>query len=194
MAPLKNTKAKKTFTLLASALAALTLSAAAAAQPGLSDDNCQRHNGMAQHQNAKGERFKGGTYKGEHRSERRLEQMQRYLELSDAQAAQLKTLFEQHKSEKEEGASPKALHQAMRDLDPTDSDYQNKVNKLIENAQKQMAERMQARATLRQQVYQLLTPEQRSKMELMEQQRHSMGRGHKGRQPSPASQEAATAS
>lgn len=169
---LKNMKSKKSLTLIGSTLAALTLSAAVSAHQSDRGEGYHRFGGDPEQRQQMMEKH----------SERRMEKMKRYLELTDDQVTQLKALFEEHKSGKAEGASPKALHQAMRDLDPTDSDYQNKVNELITSAQKQMAERMQARATMRQQVYQILTPEQRIKMELMEDMRHSMrDKGHKGK-------------
>lgn len=169
---LKNMKSKKPLALIGSTLAALTLSAVVSAHQSDRGDGYHRFGGDPEQRQQMMEKH----------SERRMEKMKRYLELTDEQVAQLKTLFEEHKPEKAEVTSPKALHQAMQDLDPTASDYQKKVNELITSAQKQMAERMQARAAIRQQVYQLLTPEQRIKMELMEEMRHSMrDKGHKGK-------------
>lgn len=162
---LKNMKSKKTLALIGSTLAALTLSAVVSAHQSERGEGYHRFGGNPEQRQEMMEKH----------TERRMDKMTRYLELTDEQVTQLKALFEQHNAGKAEGASPKALHQAMRELDPADSDYQNKVNELIGSAQKQMAERMQARATMRQQIYQLLTPEQRSKLEQMEAKRHSMG-------------------
>lgn len=169
---LKNIKRKKSLTLIGSTLAALTLSAVVAAHPGNRDEDHHRYSSDPEHRQEMMEKH----------SERRLKKMARHLELTDEQTAQLKTLFEQHPSDRTEGASPKALHQAMRNLDPTDSDYQNKVNELIESAQKQMAERMQAKAAFHQELYQLLTPEQRNKLEQMKEKHTAMGKkGHESK-------------
>lgn len=162
---LKNMKSKKSLALIGSTLAALTLSAVVSAHQSERGEGYHRFGGTPEQRQEMMEKH----------TERRMDKMTRYLELTDEQVTQLKALFELHNAGKAEGTSPKALHQTMRELDPADSDYQNKVNELIGSAQKQMAERMQARATMRQQIYQLLTPEQRSKLEQMEAKRHSMG-------------------
>lgn len=159
----KSMKSKKTLTLIGSTMAALTLSTAVMAFPGKGDGDCHRFKGDPEQRQEMMEK----------RADRRLDKMKDYLELTDEQAAQMKTLFEQQMAGKGKGSSPRGIHQAMRDLNPADSDYQDKVNSLIESAQKQMAERMQAQATMRQQVYLLLTPEQRTKLEAMQEKRHS---------------------
>lgn len=161
----KPMKSKKSLTLIGSTLAALTLSAVVIASPGNRDGSCHRFNGDPEQRQEMMQKH----------AERRLAKMKRYLDLTDDQTEQLKTLFAQNRPEKGQTSSPKSIHRAMRDLDPTDSEYQSQVDELIKSAQKQMAERMQARATMRQQVYQLLTPEQRSKLEEMEERRHSKG-------------------
>lgn len=157
-------KRKKSLSLiLASTLAVLTLSTAVMAFPGKGDGDCHRFKGDPEQRQEMMEKHK----------ERRLEKMKDYLELTDEQTAQMKVLFEQQIAAKGKNSSPGSFHREMRDLNPAESDYQEKVNTLIEGAQKQMGERMQAKAMMRQQIYQLLTPEQRSKFEQMEEKRHS---------------------
>lgn len=174
MTLMKTLKGKKTLAVIGSTLAALTLSATVAAHSGnwgdRGDDRHHRgHGGEAPEQ------------MDEQRIEHRMERMKRFLDLSEEQVSQLKTLFEKYQSERAERPSPKALHQALRDLDPMDSEYQSKVKKLIEAETQQMAERMQTRATMRQEVYQLLNADQRARLEMMEEMRHSMrDKGPKG--------------
>ncbi|SEF47775.1 Spy/CpxP family protein refolding chaperone [Oceanospirillum linum] len=168
MTLLKNMKSKKTFALLGSTLAALTLSAAVAAHPGKKQDD---------HQRVKCDKEQCQEQHAEHR----LKKLKRFLKLSDAQTDKIKSLFAQHKEERGENRSPRNLQRALIKLDPTDKNYENKVADLIENAQKKMAERIQNRATLRQEIYLLLSQEQRSKLELMEEMRQFMGdKGPKG--------------
>ena len=156
----------KKLPLIAVTLAAITLSSVVAANPGYGpkhEERCGNDKGHYSYHHGRGEAH----------SERRLQKMQRYLELSDAQTAELKALFEQHEAEAPD--QRRALRKAMQELNPEDSGYQSQVDALILQAQKQVAERIQGKAELRQQVYQLLTPQQREKMREMPHQR-----GHKG--------------
>ncbi|GGC08871.1 hypothetical protein GCM10011352_39040 [Marinobacterium zhoushanense] len=106
------------------------------------------------------------------RGESRQQRFAEALNLTEEQQAQMKQLWDQHREERQQqreakGQGPMA---GMRALDPTSETFQADVDKLIADAQARVAERIQNQAQMKQEMSQILTPEQQTKMqELMAQ-------------------------
>lgn len=114
----------------------------------------------------------------EQRAEKRLERMSEKLALTPDQQAAIKTLWQQQ-TRPERSAMP---HKGLQGLDPNAEDYGRQVQQHIEQAQQQMAQRLQARADHKAALYDILTPEQEQKLEQMRDQRDQhKGKGHHGR-------------
>lgn len=170
------TLSKKVWLAAGSTLAALTLSAAVIASPG---------DGMgfgSHHSDGYGSNSYGHKGSGHHRMqddddqermEKRLSKMQRYLDLNDTQVTELKALFEQHRQQMPEQPRRRALRSGLGGLDPMAADYDTQVDQLIKQQQLQMAEHIRTQANFRKSLYQLLEPEQREKLEQMQERRQS---------------------
>lgn len=117
--------------------------------------------------------FAGAYEKGEYR-----DRMASKLGLSEEQQNQMKELWDERREERQEmyGAMQERRG-GLRDLDPTSDTYQADVQKLIEQTQAQVAERMQQRADMHAKMAEILTPEQ---MQTLQQMRRDQGGRYAG--------------
>jgi len=97
------------------------------------------------------------------RMEKRLAWMTQKLALTPEQQAAIEALWQQ--PSRSGGATmPRGW---LRDLDPNAEDYPLQVQQQIEQAQRQLAQHLQARAERRAALYEILTPEQERQLEQM---------------------------
>jgi len=119
--------------------------------------------------------------KGEYRQSRFAEE----LNLTEEQQAQMQKLWSEHREERQQmrdetrGGPMAGLHA----LDPTSESFQADVDKLIADAQAGVAERIRDRARMKQEMSEILTPEQQTRMQELMAQRgdrdgRSFGPGH----------------
>ena len=103
-----------------------------------------------------------------------LDRLDRVLDLSDSQRAQLETLKEQGKQQRREAFKTKRKHNLMA-MDPSSADYQTQVQALAEHNAEMAKERTLKMAEFRSQVHAILTPEQREILkQKMEKRRDKM--------------------
>lgn len=89
----------------------------------------------------------------------------RQLDLSDAQKASIRQIFESHRaSAKAEYAGYRAQHRAFAALDPAAPDYQQQVNGYSDQAAAAARQRTQEQAQLKSAVIAVLTPEQKAQL------------------------------
>ena len=121
----------------------------------------------------------GGHQQGKHFGgkrvksvERRVERMAKYLNLSATQKQQVKSLMEANKATMQPlREQMRSLHQSLRQLDPASSSFLSQLNSLADQ-QADLARRMTvARGQNRQQIFNLLTPDQQTKMKNMKDRR-----------------------
>ncbi len=119
----------------------------------------------------------GERERGKHRYdgakvEKHVERMKEHLDLTDQQALQIRTIFEERKSARSDHRSErKAMRQAMMKLDPAASDYEQQVEQLAREQAETMVQKIKAHAETRKQIHDILTPEQQQKAEAMHQRR-----------------------
>lgn len=118
--------------------------------------------------------------KGEYRQAR----FAKELNLTEEQQTRMKQLWDQRFEERKEMRESRQGHGymgAMRSLDPASETFQADVDKMIAEAQTRVAERIQDHARMKQEMSEILTPEQQAKMQEMMAQRGERGFGkHKG--------------
>ena len=130
----------------------------------------------------------GGQFGGKHGGERSAEHMQKRLDhmaqelgLSDAQKQQVKALFENKRNNmKPQHEERKALHERMAQLDPTASDYDQKLAEIANTKSELSRQRTISKGQTRKQMAQILTPEQQVKLKELRKNRKGGGkrRGH----------------
>lgn len=118
--------------------------------------------------------------KGEYR-----DRMANKLGLSEEQQTQMNALWEEQREARQEMRGEMRDHKGgLKDLDPTADTYQADVQKLIEQTQAQVAERIQQRADMHAKMAEILTPEQMQQFQEMRGERggkHDGGfKGHHG--------------
>jgi Spy/CpxP family protein refolding chaperone len=129
----------------------------------------------------KGHRYEQGN-KGEH-SERMLKRLSKKLDLTEQQQTDLKALFD-NKKEASEGkhASRQALHDAVRNLDPSAADYASKLAQVKQQAGLAAQNKIDNMMEMRQSLQSILTPEQFTKMQAFKEKRSEHGkRGKHGK-------------
>ena len=137
--------------LILAVLAATSLSLAIAAYAG--------GPGGDGHHGKRGDSF--GGHRGMHGL-----MFERMLELTDEQKAAVDEIHSAAKEQRKESRDERGDgRQAMMDLNPSDADYQTKVAELGKQKAAQVEQRIIAHAAMQAQVYEILTPEQREKLE-----------------------------
>ncbi|WP_028303368.1 hypothetical protein [Oceanospirillum maris] len=101
--------------------------------------------------------------------QKRLSKTQRFLDLSDAQVVKLKALFIKHQPTPPEPPLSVLLRQRLGQLDPLADNYQAQVDTFISQQQQEIARHIQDQATFRKDLFQLLNPAQRKKLEAIQQ-------------------------
>jgi len=104
--------------------------------------------------------------------EKRVEHMQKSLNLSDVQAQKIKAIFQAHEGGK--GGKREGKH-AMWNLDPSAADYDQQVNALAEQQGQRLTRSIKERAAVRKEIAAVLTPEQREKAKSMHEKRGKKG-------------------
>lgn len=129
----------------------------------------------------------GGKYGGKHSGKPTAEMMQKRfdrmagkLELNDAQKQQLKALFDNKQTSRESQKTERdALREQMSQLDPTASDYDQKLAEYANTKSELVRQKTIEKGDMRKQMAQILTPEQRAKMkEMRESRKGGFRRGH----------------
>lgn len=114
---------------------------------------------------------KGKHYGSEHHYER-MEHLSDMLDMSDDQETQLKAIL---KNAKEQGkankVSRRGMRQAMMSISPDDPQFMTKVEEQADIAAANMKAKMLHFAQVRQDVYAILTEEQKQKMQRMIEKR-----------------------
>ncbi len=99
---------------------------------------------------------------GEYRQDR----MAQELNLSAEQQTKMKELWSAHREDRvERRDAMREQMQQMRALDPKADNFNAEVDKLVNQAQERVAERIRAQAQMKAQMAEILTPEQMSKMQ-----------------------------
>jgi Spy/CpxP family protein refolding chaperone len=96
----------------------------------------------------------------------RAERFARMLELSPEQQTQMQSLWEQ-KMEARDAKQAQSPRGAMMALDPRSDSFQADVDKLIEQAQTRVEERIRQHAQMREQMSEILTDAQYDKLQTM---------------------------
>ncbi|UTW10707.1 Spy/CpxP family protein refolding chaperone [Marinobacterium rhizophilum] len=131
---------------------------------------------------------KGDGDRHERHQEKRLERMSEALELTDEQQAQVKALMADSSDRKADRDEKRELHRQIRDLDSSASDYDTRLDGLIQQAQQQLGEQIRERQAKRVAMQEILTDEQEAKlaeisekrMEKMEKHGRRGGGHHQG--------------
>jgi len=116
----------------------------------------------------------GDRNHGEPSIEKRIEHMQKSLDLSDMQVEKIKAIFQAHdgiKGDKHEGK------RAIWKLDPNAADYDQRVNELAEQEGQRVTRFIKEKAAVRKEIATVLTLEQREKAKLMHEKRGEKGHG-----------------
>lgn len=121
------------------------------------------------YQSQQGQRF---GQKKQKSPEQRIEKMAKRLGLSESQKQQVKTLMEGNR------AKMQALHeqmrsskQALRSLDPSSYDFSSKLNNLADEQASLTRQIVLAKGQNKQNIFNILTPEQRTKMKSTQEKR-----------------------
>lgn len=120
---------------------------------------------MAGGKHEHGDAAHGGKHKD------RVAMLQKKLDLSDEQAAKIKLLRQEHKEDMKQGNGRNAVKKAIAKLDPNDSDYQKKLDKLADETASKAKYRVLKKGEMKAEMYKILTPEQQNKMEKLQQKR-----------------------
>lgn len=134
---------------------------------------------------------KGGNFDSAKSAEfmqKRLDRMGEKLSLTDDQKAKLKAVFESRATNAQaQREKMQAVRTGMQALDPSATDYEQKLKELAAQKAALMEQRMVNRGMQKQQISTILTEEQRTKMKEMRGKRGGKGwhkrgghRGHKG--------------
>jgi Spy/CpxP family protein refolding chaperone len=131
---------------------------------------------------------KGDGERQQRHQEKRLERMSEQLGLSDEQRAKMQELMAAPTDRKANRDERRDLHRQIRELDTSASDYNERLDALIVQAQQQLAERIRAMQAKRLAMQEILTEEQENKlaeitherMEKMEKRGHHGERHHRG--------------
>jgi|GEM_PF-5192870 len=100
--------------------------------------------------------------------EQKLQMLTEKLSLTTEQQAQIKALFErQQATRKASGEQRKALHEAVRALDPNAANYTEKLAEVKRQAGVSAGNKIQKMMSTRQAMQQILTPEQQELMKQM---------------------------
>jgi len=86
------------------------------------------------------------------------------LDLSEEQESEIKAIFENRKTEKEQKQRRKVIQELMA-LDPMSSDYEQKVSAIADEQAEKVREMIVEKAKVRTEIYEVLTPEQREELE-----------------------------
>jgi protein CpxP len=117
----------------------------------------------------------------EERMEHKLEMMSEILDLSDDQEEQIETLLQQQWSSREEHREQRqADRDELRNLLTGDDFNEAEFRALAMEKAQQKVDKMVEHAKLKQQIYQLLSPEQQEKAEKLMAMRGKHGRRHGG--------------
>jgi len=165
---------KKQLSLTVGALVLAGISAAVLAGPGFGGFGGCDGDGAGYWGEERGDR--AGHY-SEARGERMAEHLDRALDLTDAQKAQISALMDAHQQARGERG---AMRGAMMALDPGSPDYEAKVAELAKQQSQAMAQRMMEGAKVHAEIYAVLTPEQQTQYRAL-QERMGDRRGHQGR-------------
>lgn len=128
---------------------------------------------------------KGDGERQQRHQEKRLQHLSEQLGLSDEQRARMQELMVAPTDRKANRDERRDLHRQIRELDTSASDYNERLDALIVQAQQQLAERIRAMQAKRLAMQEILTEEQENKlaeitherMEKMEKRGHH-GEGH----------------
>lgn len=118
-------------------------------------------------------------------AEHRLDRMSERLGLSDEQRTKIEALMQQHNDPTVQRDANRRIFRELRDLDPKAENYQQRLDDLIGQAQKQLGDRLRTQAERRAAIDQVLTDAQRQKLADWEKQRGEhfhdrMARNHDG--------------
>ena len=127
----------------------------------------------------------GGGKHGEYSAEKKVEYMQKRMErmssklgLTDNQKTQVQTLIQNHRNTMKPLRNEKrALRQEMKNLDPAATDYSAKLADVANRKAELVSQITLANGNKRQKMAQILTPEQRTKMQEMRANRKSRHHG-----------------
>lgn len=109
-------------------------------------------------------------HKRHHAPQERLRHLAGKLEFSEAQNAQLEVLLSS--VEERKGDSPERRRGGpFQDLDPASADYMASVNERIEIHLETVRERMQQKASLRKGFFEILTDEQKGRLDSLKAER-----------------------
>ena len=131
---------------------------------------------------------KGDGERQQRHQEKRLQHLSEQLGLSDEQRARMQELMVAPTDRKANRDEQRDLHRQIRELDTRASDYNERLDALILQAQQQLAERIRAMQAKRLAMQEILTDEQEEKladmtherMEKMEKRGHHGERHHQG--------------
>jgi protein CpxP len=113
-----------------------------------------------------------------------VEFMSDYLELTDAQRAQVKTILDQeHQNIKPLMEQMRQAHEQMHQLATASTFDEAKVRALAGQQSQVVTELMVRRAKIESQLVQILTPEQKAKMETLHAKHMQRMQEHAGEQP-----------
>ena len=113
-----------------------------------------------------------GYYCGDGPAFGRIDKMGEMLDLSGDQMAKIKSIMKTaHDKAKAHRADRFEMQKAMMGLNPADSDYMRKVDDLADKKATQMKARMHEMASIRQQIFAVLTDKQKQKMERLQERR-----------------------
>lgn len=126
-------------------------------------DNNQGYDEYASHSEGKHQ----GKF-SKKKAEKKLKYLTKKLALSDQQVADIKALFAEQQSGREATMEKrKALHTAIRELDPNAADYTSALAKVKSEASLAAQDRIDNMVTAKQKISAILTPEQLKKFEEM---------------------------
>lgn len=163
-------------TLIAAAITSITLLAAI---PAISHSAGYK-NGKGNCDN--GQMMKRGGKRGDMdpgaMSERKLERMSATLELTEEQESRIKAILEQNTDDRlKSRQAMQDNRQALRNLNPSDADYDAKVEQYASVLSDMQKEKIISKSSIRKQISEVLTDEQQEKMASLKQDR----RGKSGR-------------
>lgn len=104
--------------------------------------------------------------------ERRVTKMAQHLGLSESQKQQIKSLMESNKASMQPlREQMRSVHQSLRQLNPASNNFLSQLNNLADQKASLDRRITVARGQHRQQIFNLLTPEQQTKMQTMKAER-----------------------
>ena len=126
---------------------------------------------------------KGEGYHGRHHGDK-MEMLQKKLTLTDEQVAAIKEIKQlDHAGSKQTARHErKAIFQAMKALNPNDSDYAEKIQQLAGDSGEKVRLRIIQHGNMQTEIYKILTPQQQQEMTELMQKHHENRGSHKARQ------------